>query len=283
MRIKSLSFFVGIILLVSLFTSFLPARAWTVQPQKVNFGNIQGINLIGWLFKPDGNGPYPAVVMMHGCLGAYSFGEPAQGINSLYREWGDRLVNAGYVALLIDSFTPRNALQNQCRNGTSEVSEVNDRPYDAYAGLNYLSSQAFVDANKIALLGWWHGGSSTMATMDVTKFAADSSFKAAVAFYPDCGLSNAFGGIRRNTWKPYAPFVILHGSADTVANPTTCMTRVLSAQQLGATNVTINIFENAQHHFDGAKQVTDAFTQYGVDAKIAADAQIMHFFGTHLR
>ena len=281
MRFKSISFFVGILLLVSLFAPS-SARALDIKPQKVTFVNAQGITLIGWLFRPGNNGPYPAVVMMPGCLGAYSFGDPAKEINSLYREWGDRLVDAGYVALLVDSFTPRNATQNQCGNGTIGVSEVNDRPYDAYAGLNYLASQAFVVTNKIGLLGWSHGGSSTMAAMDTSKFIKGSSFKAAVAFYPGCGMSNAFGGIKRSTWRPYAPLIILHGSADTVANPTTCITRVTLAQKLGATNLSINIFENAQHRFDGARQIINGFTQYDVDARVAADAQVMHYFSTYL-
>ncbi|HXQ39201.1 MAG TPA: hypothetical protein VN843_34700, partial [Anaerolineales bacterium] len=101
MRFKSISFFVGILLLFGLFVPSSSARALSVEPQKVTFVNAQGITLIGWLFRPNGNGPYPAVVMMPGCLGAYSFGDPTQGINSLYYEWGDRLVGAGYVALLV--------------------------------------------------------------------------------------------------------------------------------------------------------------------------------------
>jgi dienelactone hydrolase len=282
MRFKSISFFVGMILLFSLFAPSPSARAWSIQPQKVTFVNAQGITLLGWLFKPDGNGPYPAVVMMPGCLGAHFFGDPAKGIDSVYRGWGDQLVKAGYVALLVDSFTPRHAVPNRCDNGTTGVAEVNDRPYDAYAGLNYLASQAFVAANKIGLLGWSHGGSSAMAAMDTSKFIEGSSFKAAVAFYPGCGLGEALGGIERSTWKPYAPFVILQGSADSVANPVTCTARVALAEQLGATSVTINIFENAQHRFDGARQVADGFTQHDVDARIAADAQVMHFFDMHL-
>jgi hypothetical protein len=46
--------------------------------------------------------------------------------------------------------------------------------------------------------------------------------------------------------------------------------------------VTINIFENAQHRFDGASNVANAFTQHDVDAKLAADAQVLRFFDTHL-
>jgi dienelactone hydrolase len=110
------------------------------------------------------------MVMLHSCSGVYSYSDPAKGIATLYREWGDRLVKAGYAVLLVDSFTPRNAPQDQCGNGNTGVSEVNDRPYDAYAGLKYLASKSYVSADKIGLPGWSHGGSSTMASMDVTRF-----------------------------------------------------------------------------------------------------------------
>ena len=282
MRLKSISFIVGMILLLSLFALASTASTLSTKPQQVAFVNAQGINLTGWLFKPDGNGPYPAVVMMPGCMGVYAFGERAREINSNYLEWGERLNDAGYVALLVDSFTPRNALQNQCGHGTFGVSDVDDRSFDAYAGLNYLASQSFVATDKIGLMGWSHGGSSVMATMDESVFINDTRFKAAIAFYPGCSSGNAFGDIKKSTWKPYAPFVILQGSADIVANSVDCTTRVTIAQELGATSVTINIFENAQHRFDGASQMTDGFTQYDIDAKIAADAQVMHFFDMHL-
>jgi dienelactone hydrolase len=281
MRFRSISFFVGMLLLLSLFASASAAGRLNTDPQQVTFGNAQGINLKGWLFKPEGQGPYPAVVLMPGCMGAYAPGD-AQEIDSTYLEWSERLVDAGYVALLVDSFTPRNAVQNQCGNGTTGISEVSDRPQDAYAGLNYLASQAFVAANKIGLMGWSHGGSAVMAAMDESWLINDSSFQAAVAFYPGCGLSNAFGGVQKSSWKPYAPFVILQGSADTIADPIACTNRVVFAGQLGAASVTINIFENAQHRFDGARLAADAFTQHDVDAKIAADAQALRFFDMHL-
>ena len=281
MRFKSISFIAGMTLLLSLFASASAAGLLNTDPQQVTFVNAQGINLKGWLFKPEGQGPYPAVVLMPGCMGAYAHGD-AQEIDSTYLEWSERLVDAGYVALLVDSFTPRNALKNQCGNGTTGISEVSDRPYDAYAGLTYLASQEFVADNRIGLMGWSHGGSAVMVAMDESKFVNDSSFRAAVAFYPGCGLSKAFGGAQQSSWKPYAPFVILQGSADAVADPTACMNRVILAGQLGAASVTINLFENAQHRFDGASALTDAFTQHDVDAKIAADAQVLHFFDMHL-
>jgi dienelactone hydrolase len=283
MKAKTLSIFVGIFLLAGMFAVPAPALAWSSTPKKVTFVNDQGIILKGWLFEPSGAGPFPAVVMMHGCAGVYSNGRPGKGITSLYREWGDRLVKAGYVALLVDSFTPRNAPQNQCDSGKPAVSEVKDRPYDAYAGLRYLTSLPDVSADKIGLLGWSQGGSSVMASMHITKYTAVSSFKAAVAFYAGCGLHNWYGGLERSTWKPYAPMVFLHGSADTVVRANLCRIRIKAAKELGATQVGITVFANAHHKFDQATRVGNGFTQADVRAKRAADPQTMQFFATHLR
>ena len=118
---RNVSFFVIMIGLLAMFAAPVRmASAWSVTPQDVSFTNQQGIVILGKLFKPAGAGPFPAVVMMHGCSGIYSNSNPTSGVASINREWGDRLVAAGYVALLVDSFTPRNAPQNQC--GSSVVS-----------------------------------------------------------------------------------------------------------------------------------------------------------------
>ena len=283
MKLKPLYISMVIVLLVGLFVTPSPALAWTSTPQKVTFTNAQGITLTGWLFKPAGSGPFPAVVMMHGCNGVYSYSDPTRGLAKLYREWGDRLVTAGYVALLVDSFTPRNAAQNECGNGSAGVSEVNDRPYDAAAGLKYLAAQSDIAASRIGLLGWSHGGSATMVSMDATKYGTSNNFKVAAAFYPGCGLYDALGGVKNSTWKPYAPFAILIGSADTAVSVDYCKTRVSNAQILGATNTSITVYANAKHSFDGATQVTSTFTQADVDAKKAADSKVMTLFGTYLK
>lgn len=260
----------------------LATSSWAVSPQKITFVNDQGLSLTAWLFKPSGSGPFPAVVMLHGCSGVYSYSDPTKGIAILYREWGDRLVKAGYVALLVDSFTPRNA-PNQCGNGSAGVSEVNDRPHDAYAGLKYLRSTSYVSTDRIGLLGWSHGGSSTMASMDVTEFDPASSFKAAVEFYPGCGMYGAFGGVNNSTWKPYGPLLILIASADKVVKPLYCEMRVNQAQTQGATDLSLTSFTDAHHSFDMAWNLGNGWKQADLDAKAAADAQAMQFFAKWLR
>src|SRR2546427_8870865 len=53
------------------------------------------------LLKPDGPGPFPAVVIMHDCsgLGARSSGAPIR--------WARELLERGYVIVLPDGFTTR--------------------------------------------------------------------------------------------------------------------------------------------------------------------------------
>lgn len=200
--------------------------AQTITPVAVTVTNSEGLALRAFRFTPPataGTAPFPAVLMMHGCAGVYSYSQPNASFNNiqvLYRDWGTRLARAGYVALLVDSFTGRKDAndvpvpQNQCGNGSAGVSEVNDRPLDALAAVNYLTGTTGlnVDADRVGALGWSHGGSSVMATLSDSQVVRP--FRAAVSMYPGCGMYNAFGGITNSTYTPYAPFQIFHGDAD---------------------------------------------------------------------
>ena len=248
-------------------------------PIDVSFPTPQGITITGKLYTPASPAALaPAVVMMHGCSGIYSFSDPAKGLALLYNEWGERLAKAGYVALLVDSFTGRNTAQNQCDNGSSGVSEVTDRPYDAYGAWQFLktSYSGWVDPAKIALLGWSHGASSTMSTLSNTGVSQwGKPFKAGFAFYPGCGLYGAFGGISTSTYAPYAPLYILHGSVDPFYTIGYCDKRINNAIKLGSTNMSMSVYLGGQHSLDNARAVDSTWTQADVDAKASADAFVM--------
>ena len=53
------------------------------------------------ILRPTGEGPFPAIVIVHDCsgLGPKSSGAPMR--------WGQDLVQQGYVIMIPDSFTPR--------------------------------------------------------------------------------------------------------------------------------------------------------------------------------
>ncbi|MCX6224514.1 MAG: dienelactone hydrolase family protein [Bacteroidia bacterium] len=116
------------------------------------------VTLTGKLTKPQGDGPFPAVVMLHGCRGFAPYTE----------DWAERLASWGYVALQVDSLGPRGE-----KNICDKLLRVpyNIRTQDAYDAKSYLSGLPFVDPNRMALMGWSHGGISTLTSVSKSNYA----------------------------------------------------------------------------------------------------------------
>lgn len=104
-----------------------------------------------WRIKrPSGAGPFPIVMMMHGCGGPRPFIEDMAQVAA----------NAGAAALVIDSFAPRRisrmaAFATVC---TGARLQGRERAGDLYAAIAWARTQSWVNANKIAAMGWSHGG-----------------------------------------------------------------------------------------------------------------------------
>ncbi|MFQ5931809.1 MAG: dienelactone hydrolase family protein, partial [Nitrospiraceae bacterium] len=153
------------------------------------------VNIRSLLSKPRGTGPYPAVVLLHGCAG------PSPDRDAY---WADDLTSWGYVTIRPDSLTSR-GIPNACEGGPYTVSPKM-RVQDAYDALEYLSSLPFVDIDRVAVMGWSHGGETILATMGTWALRDQTRrFKAAIAFYPDCD-------VRASGAEFYAPILILAGS-----------------------------------------------------------------------
>src|SRR5207248_5734617 len=84
-----------------------PARA---APDAIDLPMKDG-SVHAYLFKPEGNGPFPAVVAAHGCNG---LGGQAGAVQQHYQDWAALLNKAGYAVLFPDSYGSRN-LGPQCR------------------------------------------------------------------------------------------------------------------------------------------------------------------------
>jgi dienelactone hydrolase len=164
---------------------FLVAVAQTSTAQEVVIpsrteagGQLQ---LPAILYRPSGSGPFPAVVMLYGCEGVANVLPLDQ---KHHAQWIQRLVGWGYVALVLDSFSPRGP-SSICDNTASVSPE--SRSADAYAAKSYLSALPFVDPNNIGVIGWSHGGWAVISIIDrAGRNREDGPFKAAVAFYPLC-------------------------------------------------------------------------------------------------
>lgn len=194
------------------------------------------------LFRPEGPGPHPAVVMVHGCGGAYA---RSGGLNARHQMWGETLAAQGYVALMLDSFSSR-GLKEICTQPFAERTlKEGDRVGDSYAALAWLRQQPFVDPQRIGLLGWSHGGGVTLDALRRPPKALDSGFAAATAFYPGCTARSR----RAERYQPYAPLLILIGEADDWTPAAPCVALVETARQHGA-NLQIHTYPGAWHGFD---------------------------------
>jgi dienelactone hydrolase len=97
------------------------------------------------------------------------------------------LATEGYVALVVDSFTPRGV-------STDSGGLTGERVCDAFGALAYLRSLAFVESNRIGAMGWSLGGGVALLAsgeMFADHAPAPGSFRAVVAFYPACALTDA--------------------------------------------------------------------------------------------
>jgi dienelactone hydrolase len=95
------------------------------------------LRMLGYLARPMGAGPFPAVVILHGCSG---FAEDVVA-------WADRVSHWGYAVLAVDSFGPR-GVESAC------AGSFFNQPIDGYRALSFLADQPFVRAGRVAVMGF---------------------------------------------------------------------------------------------------------------------------------
>jgi len=231
------------------FGNFLLALAgaalWTSaaaasEPVEIPDGNV---TLHATLYRPDGAGPFPAVVALHDCGGLAQ--RPLHQAQ-LYSEWAKVLVADGFVVLFPDSLGSR-GLGSQCRERDRKVHASRERVADANAARRWLEGQDYVRPDHIALLGWSNGGAAALWAVRrrATPHDGSADFRSAVAFYPGCRR------LRETAWSARVPTLILIGSADDWTPASACQQMVAGARGRSA-GVQIIVYPGAHHEFDRA-------------------------------
>jgi dienelactone hydrolase len=261
-------------------------------PERVTFASADGkTRLVGYVFKPAAMpaARVPAVVMMHGRAGAYS--SRANGVynastlSQRHLMWGRLWAEAGYIAVLVDGFGPRGYPAGFGRfsydDRPPELNEVTVRPLDAYGALAYLRSRPDVLADRIGLQGWSNGGSAALAAMPldtpaVRKATPRTGFRAALVFYPGCGLKGRFA----DGYRPYAPVRVFHGTDDEEVSPRVCRDFVARSRALGG-DIEIRLYDGATHGFDDPGRQRQSLRS---NARALADAveRAQRFFAREL-
>ncbi|HLI88596.1 MAG TPA: dienelactone hydrolase family protein [Ktedonobacteraceae bacterium] len=125
-----------------------------MQTQTVSFSS--GARQVdAYLARPDGEGPFPGVVIIH----------EIYGLNENIRDIARRFANEGYAALAVDLFTGRNRTICMFRfMGQMLLRPLNNSSLnDLKAALTYLSTQPGIDNARVGAIGFCMGGGFAIA------------------------------------------------------------------------------------------------------------------------
>jgi dienelactone hydrolase len=260
--------------LTLLAVAFAADAAPLPAPRQVDIPLSSG-TLHAQLYQPDGDGPFPVVIALHGCGGVAGHSEPVQ---PRYRDWAEQLLKEGNAVLLPDSYGSRE-LGPQCRVNERRVLARRERVTDIMASRAWLLQQPWAARNRISLLGWGNGASALLWAVrpQLPSRKAEPDFRSAIAFYPDCRLSSGLG------WSARVPTLLLIGAKDDISSPPACRQMVDGAHGRSAL-ARIVVYPNAAHDFDranfplgAASGASDATVpekgHVGTDAEARADSQ----------
>ncbi len=218
-------------------TAVMAGCAGKIAFDNVTPGTPQRIE--GKLYKPDGRGPFPALVLLHGC----------QGVVRQTQTWAHWLRERGYVALVTDSFGPRNDPAD-CKGG-DDSGPSTARFDDAIGALRYLQAQPFVIPDRVASFGWSQGGLFAMSVINGPTLERArargvalprAGYAAAIAMYP--------GGCQAYVKElVIRPLLLLIGGADNWTPPQYCREMAAAMKARGA-DVTLVEYPGAYHYFD---------------------------------
>ncbi len=231
-----------------------PPRAG-IPPERVTFDSLDRdpatgapVRIAALLYVPDVVGArHPAVVALHGCGGMYSALPSRRNLLSVrHRAMAELLADEGYVVLLPDSFRSRGQEEICTIEARLRTITQVHRLRDALGALAYLQARADVAPDRVAVLGWSHGGSAVLAADNanlptVARWkdgpGAPPYFRAGVAFYPGCVDSAR----ARVGYAVAAPLTLFVGAVDDWTAPEPCIdlaTRLVAAGE----PVTITVY-----------------------------------------
>jgi dienelactone hydrolase len=234
-------------------------------PQRVSFDSLdrdpatgKPVVIQALLFRPEcaDSRRLPAVVALHGCGGMYSTVKSKRDMLSVrHQMMADLLVSEGYAVLFPDSFRSRGfeeicTVENKKRTLTQQ-----HRRQDAQGALAWLQHRDDVLPERVAVLGWSHGASAVLATINAKQSAVAGwydlkppmpYFRAGVAFYPGCNDSlKARGG-----YTLAVPITFFIGGSDDWTAPGPCMELAAKLSAAGEP-ATITVYPDTYHGFDG--------------------------------
>jgi len=214
---------------------FASAGTFLSSPDRSRLVRGEPVVLSGELGFPSGSGPFPAMMIAHGC----------NGNGAVDAAWARTLQEWGYATFVIDSFSGR-GLVEVCTN--ARLLTGTQRIPDAYGALRALATHPRVDARRIGLMGFSHGGILTLGASTVwarETFAPDGrpAFRAFFPFYPYCNT------VYPERERISAPLRIHIGELDDWTPAGSCI-RLIQMLKASGQDADITVYPGAHHAFN---------------------------------
>jgi dienelactone hydrolase len=200
--------------------------------------------------RPEGAGPFPVLVMLHGC------GGPRPFLDDIARV----AVEAGAAVINVDSYAPRRigriaAFATVC---TGARLHGRERAGDLYAALSWARAQSWADPNRIAAVGWSHGGWTIMDALALRPGAEMAhatglgdlpaepleGLAGALIVYPYTGVGTLAG---RRDWRLAPKSVAIVAERDYIVGSSRA---ALERQRARGSPLEILLFAGATHAFE---------------------------------
>lgn len=181
---------------------------------------------------PPGKGPFPVVIVLHGCA----------GLGASQWIWARRLNGWGYAALIPDSMTPR-GVKRVCEPSAQNLVTWWDRVGDVGSAAAWLRTRPEIDPNRIAVLGLSHGGAT--AVIATESVYASFGLRAAVDYYGPCVDPEAHGNV---------PLLVLAGANDDWGHPAQRCAAFGAALKPGQA-FEMHVYPGVYHAFDNPNMV----------------------------
>lgn len=261
--------------------------AFPPEAAKLSFFTSPGMAL----YKPDGAGPFPALILLHACSGLKSVVRNFS--NTAMLTWAKAALKRGYVVLLVDSLDPR-GVDTVC-NGPLGGVNFPRGVKDALQAAAHLRGFSYVDKSRVALAGFsWGAAVGVAASSRLWSEALHPGQRldAVVAFYPKCSA------VRPPTGTAYElvnddidrPLLVLMGERDNETPPEDCISRLKPAKAASAP-VEWHVYPGTTHcwdcdHLHGQRKIDAQGNAifYYYDRKVTEDSmeRMFGFLGTAL-
>lgn len=224
-----------------------------VQTEMVSFPSGKR-ELAGYLALPEGDGPFPGIVVIHEIF----------GLNENIKDIARRFTSEGYAALAVDLFAGRNRAVCMFRFfGQLQFNPMNNSSItDLQNTLSFLAGQPAVDEERLGAIGFCMGGG--FASIWACK---DQRLKAIAPYY---GVSpRPIEAVRRS-----CPVVGSYPTKDFTTSHGHKMEQALQTYDIAHD---IKFYEGARHSF-----FNDQGRTYNAEAAQDSWQRVLSFFRQHV-